>query len=110
MRQALGNRVSNAIRHTPAGGAVVVTVRGHLVEFAVADTGSGIAAEHLPHVFDRADPSCGRATGGSGPGLAIARHPVEAHAATLTAASTPGRGSTFTIRLPAPRSSLPVDS
>lgn len=105
LRQALGNLVSNAIRHTPPGGAVVVAVRGHAdaVEFAVADTGTGIAAEHLPHVFDRfyrADPSRSRATGGSGLGLAITKHLVEAHAGTLTATSTPGRGSTFTIHLP----------
>ncbi|MFD7660851.1 sensor histidine kinase, partial [Actinosynnema sp. NPDC059797] len=98
LRQALGNLVSNAIRHTPPGGAVVVTVRGRAdaVEFAVADTGSGIAAEHLPHVFDRfhrADPSRGRATGGSGLGLAIARHLVEAHGGALTATSAPSRGS-----------------
>ncbi|MGW4113280.1 sensor histidine kinase [Actinosynnema sp. NPDC004786] len=105
LRQALGNLVSNAIRHTPAGGSVVVAVRGHAdaVEFAVADTGTGIAAAHLPHVFDRfyrADPSRSRATGGSGLGLAIARHLVEAHGGTLTAVSAPGRGSTFTLRLP----------
>ncbi|MFE9751268.1 sensor histidine kinase [Saccharothrix saharensis] len=105
LRQALGNLVSNAIRHTPPGGTVVVAVRGHAdaVEFAVTDTGSGIAAEHLPHLFDRfyrADPSRDRAAGGSGLGLAIARHLVEAHGGTLTAASTPGNGSTFTIRLP----------
>ncbi|MGW4059201.1 sensor histidine kinase [Amycolatopsis sp. NPDC004747] len=105
LRQALGNLVSNAIRHTPAGGAVVVSVRGEAdaVEFTVADTGSGIAEEHLPHIFDRfyrADPSRTRTTGGSGLGLAIARHLIEAHAGSLTVTTTPGRGSTFTIRLP----------
>ncbi|MFJ6675700.1 sensor histidine kinase [Actinosynnema sp. NPDC091369] len=113
LRQALGNLVSNAIRHTPAGGTVVVAVREHAetVEFAVTDTGSGIAAEHLPHVFDRfyrADPSRSRATGGSGLGLAIAKHLVEAHTGTLTAVSTPGHGSTFTIRLPTKTPDLPA--
>jgi two-component system sensor histidine kinase BaeS len=102
LRQALGNLVSNAIRHTPAGGSVVVAVRGHpdAVEFTVTDTGSGIPAAHLPHVFDRFYRA--RATGGSGLGLAIAKHLVEAHAGTLTAESTEGSGSTFTLRLPKP--------
>lgn len=113
LRQALGNLVSNAIRHTPAGGSVVVTVREHAdaVEFVVADTGTGITAEHLPHVFDRfyrADPSRSRATGGSGLGLAITKYLVEAHAGTLTVASTPGRGSTFTIRLPTVEEDAPA--
>ncbi|MEV4051927.1 ATP-binding protein [Amycolatopsis sp. NPDC049688] len=105
LRQALGNLVSNAIRHTPAGGAVVVSVRGRAdtVEFTVADTGSGIAPEHLPHIFDRfyrADSSRSRTTGGSGLGLAIARHLVEAHGGSLTVTTIPGDGSSFTIRLP----------
>jgi two-component system sensor histidine kinase BaeS len=102
LRQALGNLVSNAIRHTPAGGSVSVTVHGDAT-FTVTDTGSGIAAEHVPHIFDRfyrADPSRSRATGGSGLGLAITKHLVDAHGGTLDVTSTPGKGSTFTIRLP----------
>ncbi|MEV7095833.1 HAMP domain-containing sensor histidine kinase [Amycolatopsis sp. NPDC051045] len=104
LRQALGNLVSNATRHTPAGGSVTVTVTGPAdqVEFTVTDTGTGIAAEHLPHVFERfyrADPSRSRATGGSGLGLAISKHLVEAHDGELSVTSTPGCGSTFTIRL-----------
>jgi two-component system sensor histidine kinase BaeS len=105
LRQALGNLVSNAVRHTPAGGTVTVAVRhtGDGVVLTVADTGAGIAGEHLPHIFDRlyrADPSRSRSTGGSGLGLAITRHLVEAHDGELTVTSTPGDGSTFTIRLP----------
>jgi two-component system sensor histidine kinase BaeS len=104
LRQALGNLVSNALRHTPAGGTVTVAVTGHAdgAEFTVTDTGTGIAAEHLPHVFDRfyrADPSRSRATGGSGLGLAIAKHLVAAHDGELSVTSTLGNGSTFTIRL-----------
>jgi two-component system sensor histidine kinase BaeS len=116
LRQALGNLVSNAVRHTPAGGTVVLAVRtvraasavrqdGNDVVLTVTDTGRGIAAEHLPHVFDRfyrADPSRSRTTGGSGLGLAITKHLVEAHGGTVEASSTPGRGAVFTIRLPAP--------
>lgn len=108
LRQALGNLVSNAVRHTPAGGTVTVAVRatGNAVVLTVADTGGGIAGEHLPHIFERlyrADPSRSRSTGGSGLGLAITRHLVAAHGGELAVTSTPGDGSTFTIRLPAVR-------
>ncbi|MEC3995384.1 ATP-binding protein [Actinacidiphila sp. DG2A-62] len=70
----------------------------------VADSGSGIAPEDLPYVFDRfwrAEKSRSRSTGGSGLGLAIARKLTEAHGGTLTVASTPARGTVFTVRLPA---------
>jgi two-component system sensor histidine kinase BaeS len=100
LRQVVGNLVSNAIRHTPRGGAVTVSARGTVI--AVRDTGEGIAAENLPKVFDRfwrADESRSRATGGSGLGLAIARKLTEAHGATLEVDSTPGRGAVFTVRL-----------
>ncbi|MET0134036.1 MAG: ATP-binding protein [Kibdelosporangium sp.] len=105
LRQALGNLVSNAIRHTPAGGAVVVVVgrSTDAVLLVVNDTGSGIAPAHLPHVFDRfyrADPSRSRTTGGSGLGLAITKHLVEAHHGHLDVTSILGQGSVFTIRLP----------
>ncbi|TDU89909.1 two-component system sensor histidine kinase BaeS [Kribbella voronezhensis] len=106
IRQALGNLVSNAIRFTGAGGHVLVGVRGvgdgyHLT---VTDNGAGIAPEHLPYLFDRfyrAEHSRSRTTGGSGLGLAITKHLVEAHGGTITVTSTPGQGSTFTIRVPA---------
>ncbi|WIY06196.1 HAMP domain-containing sensor histidine kinase [Amycolatopsis mongoliensis] len=106
LRQAVGNLVSNAVRHTPSGGSVVVRGRrdGDDVVIEVADTGAGIAAEDLPHVFDRfwrADKARTRGTGGSGLGLAIVRKLAEAHGGRATAESVPGRGSTFTLRLPA---------
>ncbi|MFF4906522.1 ATP-binding protein [Streptomyces sp. NPDC001260] len=105
MRQALGNLVSNALRHTPAGGTVTVAARGDGddVVFTVTDTGSGIAAEDLPHVFERfwrAEKSRSRRTGGSGLGLPIVRHLVAAHGGTVTAQSEPGRGAAFALRLP----------
>ncbi|GII31273.1 two-component sensor histidine kinase [Planotetraspora mira] len=105
VRQAVGNLVSNAVRHTPRGGSVRVCSRldGDHVVIDVEDTGSGIAAEDLAHVFDRfwrADKSRSRATGGSGLGLSIVRKLAEAHGGTVSAASEPGRGSVFTLRLP----------
>ncbi|WP_409234754.1 sensor histidine kinase [Streptomyces sp. PA5.6] len=106
LRQAIGNLVSNAVRHTPEGGSVRISCRttpeGVLIE--VADTGTGIAAADLPHVFDRfwrADKSRTRATGGSGLGLSIVRKLVEAHDGAVSAQSVPGKGSLFTVRLPA---------
>ena len=107
MAQVLDNLVNNAIRHTQAGGTVTVGARhddGHVL-IAVRDTGEGIAAEHLLHVFERfyrADTARDRARGGSGIGLAIAKALTEAQGGTITAASPgTGRGTTFTIALPA---------
>ncbi|MER5614477.1 HAMP domain-containing sensor histidine kinase [Streptomyces sp. NPDC002215] len=111
LRQAIGNLVTNAVRHTPSGGRVTVraygassaTAPGGEVVVEVADTGSGISAEHLPHVFDRfwrAEKSRSRRTGGSGLGLAIVRKLVEAHGGSVSAASVEGQGSVFTLRLP----------
>ena len=105
LRQALGNLVANAVRYTPPGGEVVVKLfqwedRAIL---EVTDTGTGIASDDLPHVFDRfwrADKSRSRRTGGSGLGLAITRHLVEAHGGTVSVTSTLGEGSTFRISLP----------
>ncbi|MFJ6615485.1 ATP-binding protein [Streptomyces sp. NPDC091289] len=111
LRQAVGNLVSNAVRHTPEGGRVTLRAyasdRGDggdgTVVIEVKDTGSGIPAEDLPHVFDRfwrAEKSRSRRTGGSGLGLAIVRKLVEAHGGTVDATSTEGEGSTFVLRLP----------
>lgn len=104
--QVLGNLLDNALRHTPAGGTVTVTCRrtGDWVEYRVADTGDGVSAEHLPHLFDRfyrADTSRDRRRGGSGIGLAIAKALVEAHKGGISVTSAGvGHGTTFTVRLP----------
>ncbi|GAA0626565.1 HAMP domain-containing protein [Kribbella sandramycini] len=105
LRQAIGNLVANALRFTPAGGAVRLEGRpdaDHIV-IDVIDTGAGIAPADLPKVFDRfwrADQSRNRHTGGSGLGLPIVRSLIEAHHGTATVTSTPDQGSTFTLRLP----------
>jgi len=108
--QVLGNLLSNAIRHTPAGGSIQVTAGradgAAEVLFAVADSGEGIDAEDLPHVFDRffrADRSRARRSGGSGLGLAISRQLVEQHGGRIWAESTPGAGATFFFTLPIAR-------
>lgn len=108
LRQAVGNLVSNAVRHTPEGGRV--TLRAYAREegdgtvlVEVTDTGSGIPSDDLPRVFDRfwrAEKSRSRRTGGSGLGLAIVRKLVEAHGGTVAATSVEGEGSTFVLRLP----------
>ncbi|MCP2241986.1 sensor histidine kinase [Lentzea aerocolonigenes] len=105
LRQVVRNLVVNAMQHTPADGRVAVggRVEGDEVVLTVSDTGNGIAAEDLPHVFDRfwrADRSRARVTGGRGLGLAIAKHYVLAHKGTISVASEMGVGTTFTIQLP----------
>ncbi|GLP67238.1 two-component sensor histidine kinase [Streptomyces sp. TUS-ST3] len=112
LRQAIGNLVSNAIRHTPAGGTVTLSVRplGDQVVFGVEDTGSGIGEEDLPKVFDRfwrAEKSRSRQGGGSGLGLSIVRKLAEAHGGTVHASSVLGRGSVFSLRLPGPSTGRP---
>lgn len=108
MGQVLLNLLGNALRYTPEGGRVTVAARrdARAVRIAVADTGIGIAPEHLPHLFDRfyrVDPSRSRAAGGTGIGLTIARRLVELHGGSIAAESEgPGKGATFTISLPAP--------
>ncbi len=105
--QVLLNLLNNAAQYTPAGGAVCVEAKlvGHEVLMLVADNGVGISAEHIPHLFTRfyrVDKSRSRqAGGGSGIGLAIARHLVEAHGGRIWAESEgEGKGSTFTVALP----------
>ncbi|GAA3437501.1 sensor histidine kinase [Kutzneria kofuensis] len=108
LRQIVDNLVTNAVRHTGAGGTVRVRgqLEGSVVTVAVSDTGTGIAAEDLPHVFDRfwrAEKSRSRQTGGSGLGLAIVKKLVEAHGGTVGAESVVGEGSRFWVRLPLSR-------
>lgn len=103
--QVLRNLLDNAIAHTPRDGEVAVIARkiNQEVMVSVHDTGTGIAPEHLPHIFDRfyrVDKSRARHTGGAGLGLAIVKQLVEAHGGTVTVESEPGRGSTFTFTLP----------
>ena len=106
--QVLRNLLVNALRHTPAGGSVTVSaaVVGDMVEIAVADTGEGIAAEDLPHVFERfwrADPARarqGQLSDSTGLGLSIAQSLITAQGGRIWAESSPGRGSTFRFTLP----------
>lgn len=107
MAQVLGNLLDNALRHTPPGGTVKLTVGQpdrRWVELKVGDTGEGIDPAHLPHVFERfyrADAARARSRGGSGIGLTISRALVEAHGGRLSASSEGlGAGATFTVRLP----------
>jgi len=106
MLQVLGNLLSNALRYTPSGGQVELRAAAAPggVTLTVADTGPGIAPADLPHIFNRfyrADSSRAEASGESGLGLAIAKALVEAHGGLISAASTIGQGTTFTIQLPA---------
>ncbi len=108
MAQVLTNLVGNALQYTPQGGEVVISAlqKGNEIEFSVKDNGIGIPAEHLPHLFTRfyrVDKSRSRASGGgSGIGLTIARHLVEAHGGRIRAESEgEGQGSTFSFTLKA---------
>jgi signal transduction histidine kinase len=109
LSQVLANLLDNALRHTPPHGRVDVhaDTDGRQLLLRVIDTGEGIAAEHLPHVFERlyrADAARTRDHGGSGLGLAIAKALVEAHGGHISATSQgAGTGTTFTIAVPLPR-------
>ncbi|HLW46915.1 MAG TPA: HAMP domain-containing sensor histidine kinase [bacterium] len=106
LRQIVQNLVENAVRYTPEGGQVRVTMRGDAaggVRLAVADTGIGVAEADLPHIFRhfyRADQSRARTSGGTGLGLAIVKSLVEAHGGRVSVESAVGRGSTFTVTFP----------
>ena len=98
------NLLENAVRHTPPDGQIRVTAEhlGHQVVVAVADTGAGIAPEHLPHVterFYRVEAARSRAQGGTGLGLSICRSIVEAHGGSLAIESAAGRGTTVQVTL-----------
>jgi signal transduction histidine kinase len=104
--QVVQNLCSNAVKFTPTGGTIAVSVRrvDDQVELEVRDTGKGIAPEFLPHIFERfrqADASSTRVEGGLGLGLAIVLHLVEMHRGTVEARSPGlGQGATFVVRLP----------
>jgi len=106
LEQVLRNLISNAVKFTPEGGRIEVTLRqrGHMAEVIVTDTGIGIPAESLPHVFEafiQADTDHRTISQGLGLGLAIVRHLVALHEGTVTASSAgAGLGTTFTVTLP----------
>lgn len=111
---AVTNLVHNAVRYTPEGGRIDVSWRvldDGSGELAVADTGVGIAREHLPRLterFYRVDGSRSRDTGGTGLGLSIVKHVVQRHGGELDVQSEPGKGSRFRLLLPAARVRVPA--
>jgi two-component system sensor histidine kinase SenX3 len=109
---AIRNLIDNALRYTPRGGRVSLTVseRGGKAELVVADTGEGIPQRDLPRIFERfyrVDAARSRSKGGTGLGLAIVKHVVERHGGTVSAQSELGMGSTFRLQFPAARVPLP---
>ncbi len=105
LEQAVTNLLENALKYSPPGTPVTVGCRRHAdqVRIDVVDAGPGIAAEHLPRLFERfyrVDKARSRQLGGTGLGLAIVKHIAQAHGGRAEVASEPGRGSTFTIILP----------
>ncbi len=106
LQQVLRNLVTNAIRYTPEGGIVRLSARarGDVVSLSVQDTGIGIEEDDLNHIFEpfyRTDPARTRSSGGTGLGLALVRELLERMGGKVAAESTVGRGSTFTLELPA---------
>lgn len=115
LEQVVDNLLSNALRYTPRGGTVCLSVSGEGAEavLEIADTGVGIEPEHLEHVFERfwrADHSRSRATGGAGIGLAIVRELLHAHDGRVEVQSTPGEGSRFRVTLPLAAAAQPPGS
>jgi signal transduction histidine kinase len=105
IEQILGNLLSNALRFTPAGGRILVSLgcSPEKIQIAIQDSGPGIPQESLPFIFERfyrVDRSRSRSEGGSGLGLAIARQLAEAHHGSLEAANSPEGGALFTLTLP----------
>ncbi len=112
LAQTLTNLLGNAIKFTPAGNVTLGVTReaGHTLCFAVTDSGIGIAPSKLETIFEpftQADGSVTRAFGGTGLGLSITRSLVQLMNGTIHVASTPGRGTTFSLRLPMPAAELP---
>jgi len=105
VNEVLHNILKNAVAHTRKGGVIKIAAgrKGKWIEVSVSDTGEGIPAEDLPHIFERfyrVDKSRARATGGSGLGLTIAKRLVEAHGGTIVVSSTLREGSRFSFTLP----------
>ena len=105
VRRMVMNLIDNAIRYTPAGGSVTAALEssGGDIAIRIRDTGTGIAPEAVPHVFERfyrGDKARSREDGGFGLGLAIVKWIAESHKGAVDLASTPGEGSTFTVTLP----------
>jgi two-component system heavy metal sensor histidine kinase CusS len=113
-RQAVSNLLSNALNHTPRGGQVKISVRqraNHALEVCVADTGDGIAPEHLPHIFDRlyrADPARSNHPDGAGLGLAIVKSIMTLHGGSVEVASAQGKGAGFKLVFPDESGSRPA--
>ena len=108
LRGVLENLVENALKYALPGGRVSVSARpeGDAAVFEVADDGPGIAAEHLPRIFERfyrVDKARSRELGGTGLGLSIVKHLVDSLGGAVSVSSEPGRGSRFVVRLPLSR-------
>ena len=105
LQRLITNLIDNALRYTEEGTVSVECVRlGSFIILSVRDTGMGISAEHLPHIFDRfyrAEQARSRESGGSGLGLAMVQVIVQKHFGRISVDSTPGKGTLFTVRLPA---------
>ncbi len=109
LAQVFTNLLDNAVKYTPEGGSVSLSLapEGEGWRIQVADTGIGIPVEHLPRIFERfyrVDKARSREMGGTGLGLSIVKHIVQAHGGSIDASNPPGRGTLFTVRLPATRS------
>jgi len=110
LQRLLGNLLDNAIKFTPEGGVITLSLlqKGSEIVLRVSDTGCGIAPEDIPHVFRRfwrSDSS--RSLPGNGLGLALAKAIVTAYAGTISCESTPGKGTTFTINIPVAAHDVP---
>lgn len=105
LRMVIWNLLENGVKYTPPGGTVTLSAVAHgaTVDIRVADTGIGIPADALPHIFERfyrVDKARSRRAGGAGLGLALAHDIVVAHGGSIDVESAPGQGSRFTVRLP----------
>lgn len=112
--QVLRNLLENAVHYSPAGGKIVISLRGDALacELSVADQGIGIAPEEQERIFERfyrAQDVRVRRVRGAGLGLAICREIIQAHQGTLTVTSTPEQGAAFCVRIPSPTPVLPMD-